>query len=298
MYANKPIIGIAGGIASGKTHVSRLFGAFGCMVISSDALVRTAYTHPAVKRAIMDMFGEDAFNPGGEVDRAAIGKAVFGDVEKRRQLEQLLHPIVNQVRLQRMQAGGDDPNVRAFVWDSPLLFETGLDKLCTAVVFVDAPGSVRASRAVERGWDEKELFRRENVQWPLDKKREKADYVISNAGADVNAVAVLPETQTSVDAGTTDANRTGGTPNVDAPESTFSSNPVIGSSAELKLKHPDNADVHGASGQVSRDATTLVDVQVRNVLDLILGGGGCEKSAANGGCGNGCRCVAPLATDA
>ncbi|MEM6312562.1 MAG: dephospho-CoA kinase, partial [Planctomycetota bacterium] len=147
MYSSRPIIGIAGGIASGKTHVARLFGELGCMVISSDALVRTAYTHPAVKRAVMDMFGEEVFTPGGEVDRAAVGRAVFGDVEKRKQLEQLLHPIVNQVRLERMRAGAADPAVVAYVWDSPLLFETGLDGLCTAVVFVETPLPVRVARA-------------------------------------------------------------------------------------------------------------------------------------------------------
>lgn len=181
MYADKPILGLAGGIAAGKSFVAAKLAELGCCVISSDALVRTAYTHPAVKRAIFEMFGDGVFDPGGDVDRAAVGRAVFADAEQRRRLEQLLHPIVNEVRLQRMRQGAADPAVRAFVWDSPLLFETGLDALCDAVLFVETPPEVRAQRAVARGWSEKEWRRRENVQHPLDKKREKADYVIRNA---------------------------------------------------------------------------------------------------------------------
>jgi dephospho-CoA kinase len=75
--------------------------------------------------------------------------------------------------------------VVAFVWDTPLLLEAGLKGQCDAVVFVDAPPELRLERvARSRGWDLPELLRRENLQWPLDRKREIADYVIRNT-ADV-----------------------------------------------------------------------------------------------------------------
>jgi dephospho-CoA kinase len=178
LYEGKPIIGLVGGIAAGKSHVAKLFGRAGAEVISSDALVHTAYTHPQIKRQVLEMLGEDAFDPLGNVDRTAVGQMVFRDVEKRKKLERLLHPIVNEVRLQRMQRAAADAAVRAYVWDSPLLMETGLDKLCDAVVFVETDEATRRARAAERGWDAAELARRENLQAPLDKKRARADHVL------------------------------------------------------------------------------------------------------------------------
>jgi dephospho-CoA kinase len=74
-----------------------------------------------------------------------------------------------------------DPQVVAFVWDTPLLLETGLDRRCDAIVYVEVPFMIRLSRVREsRGWDELELRQRENLQSPLDKKREISDYVIDN----------------------------------------------------------------------------------------------------------------------
>ena len=80
-----------------------------------------------------------------------------------------------------MQQAVGDAQVLAFVWDTPLLMESGLDSQCDAVVFVDAPREVRLGRVKEsRGWDEGELERREKSQMPLDKKREISDYVLVN----------------------------------------------------------------------------------------------------------------------
>jgi dephospho-CoA kinase len=80
-----------------------------------------------------------------------------------------------------MEAGAADGQVKAFVWDSPLLFETKLSTECDATVFVDAPLAVRLSRVREtRGWDQSELARRENSQLPLDKKRSISDYIVVN----------------------------------------------------------------------------------------------------------------------
>ena len=80
-----------------------------------------------------------------------------------------------------MAAAGNDPNVVAFVWDTPLLFETDLHRQTDAVVLIDAPLETRLARVTAtRNWDAAELARRENSQWGLDRKRNFADYVISN----------------------------------------------------------------------------------------------------------------------
>jgi dephospho-CoA kinase len=192
MYAGKPIIGLSGGIGAGKTFVSTMFAELGCLVISSDLLVRESYRDPGVKRVLREWWGDRVFKPDGEVDRAAIGSMVFSSEEDRRRLEGMLHPYVAALRETRMKVGAADPTVVAFVWDSPLLYETRLDALCDATVFVDAPDSLRLERVRQtRGWDAAELARREISQMPLDKKRLISDYAVANAtSADSTRVQV------------------------------------------------------------------------------------------------------------
>lgn len=188
MFAGKPIIGIAGGIGSGKSFVAKLFGESGCLIIDSDELVRSAYEQSRVKQTLRSWWGDEIFNSLGQVSKKAIADRIFHDPEQRRRLEQFLHPLVAQEREKLMHAVAQDSQIRAFVWDTPLLFETGLYYQCDAVVFVDAPAELRLSRVRQsRNWDAAELAKRENLQWPLDKKQEISDYNIVNA-ADVDEV--------------------------------------------------------------------------------------------------------------
>ncbi len=181
MYAGKPIIGIAGGIGSGKSTVARLFGEMGACVIDSDAMVRAAYKDERVKQQLKKWWGGMLFEPNGDVDRSAVWRKVQDRPDELRQLEGLLHPMVNEARERLMKAKAGDANVVAFVWDTPLLFETGLNELCDAVVFVEAPPELRQRRVQEtRGWGPEDLARRENLQMPLDNKREISDYVVVN----------------------------------------------------------------------------------------------------------------------
>jgi dephospho-CoA kinase len=183
----KPIIGIAGGIGAGKTFVADLFGESGCRVIKADEQVQRAYQRQDVKDQLRRWWGERAFTPAGEVDRRAVADIVFHSDAQRRRLEGLIHPIVNVERDEIMRRDAADPDVVAFVWDIPLLFETGLNAACDCIVFVDAPLQVRQERVrVARGWSPQELAARENSQLPLDNKRRISDYCVSNVGgADV-----------------------------------------------------------------------------------------------------------------
>ena len=181
MYAGKPIIGLTGGIGAGKSFIAQQLASAGCMVISSDEIIRQAYKDSIIKQTLKKWWGTMIFSPDGEVDRAAVARKVFSRQEDRKKLEQLLHPYANQVRERMMQQAGEDPNIKAFVWDTPLLIETGLNRLCDKVVFVDAPREDRLARVKEgRNWSEQDLTERENLQLPLDKKREISDYCISN----------------------------------------------------------------------------------------------------------------------
>lgn len=181
MFSGKPVIGIIGGIGSGKSFVADLFGELGCLVIKSDDQVRQAYREPQVKEAIRQWWGDAMLTPDGEVNRAAIAGKVFSNPAERQRLEQLLHPMVAEARDRLMAQAAKDPAVRAYVWDTPLLLEAGLKPCCDAVVFVEAPLEVRQERVKRtRGWEPAELIVREKSQLPLDKKQEMSDYMIRN----------------------------------------------------------------------------------------------------------------------
>ncbi len=181
MFHGKPIIGITGGIGSGKSLVASCFGEIGCLVISADEQVRQAYQDPAIIAELRNWWGQDVLTPDGQLNRRKVADIVFEDDLQRQRLEKLIHPRVNELRQRRMNQAAADPQVRAIVWDTPLLFETGLRGGCDAIVFVESPLPQRLERVGRgRGWNEAELLRREKSQWPLDKKREISDYIIDN----------------------------------------------------------------------------------------------------------------------
>jgi dephospho-CoA kinase len=181
VFNGKPIIGITGGIGSGKSTVAEMFGELGCTVISSDDLVRQAYQDPVVVRELRTWWGDEIVDSRGNLIREKIADIIFSDPGQRQRLESLIHPKVTDCRQRQMEEGSRDPQVAAFIWDTPLLFETGLRVGCDAIVFVESPLFQRLERVKRtRGWSETELRRRENSQWPLDKKREISDYIVDN----------------------------------------------------------------------------------------------------------------------
>ena len=185
MFAGKPIIGIAGGIGSGKSMIAQIFADQGCLVLNADDQVRTLYADPAIKRTLRSWWGDRVFNSQGDLDRRAIAHIIFADSEQKKRLESLLHPKVDQLRQAAMQLAANNPQVLAFIWDIPLLFEVDLHLRCDAIVFVDASDAQRLERVRKtRGWDENELRRREKLQLPLDNKRRMSNYILKNT-ADV-----------------------------------------------------------------------------------------------------------------
>jgi dephospho-CoA kinase len=172
VFHDKPVIGIAGGIGSGKSFIARLFGEMGCCVIHADDQIRLAYDDPTIRQTLEQWWGSSIFKPDGSINRPEIARRIFSDHSDRIRLETLLHPWIATQRDQIMADSAKNPEILAFIWDTPLLFEAGLDKDCDAVVFVDAPEDTRFLRVSQtRGWDKTEIIRREKLQWPLDKKR-------------------------------------------------------------------------------------------------------------------------------
>jgi dephospho-CoA kinase len=190
VFHGKPIIGLVGGIGSGKSFVARIFSELNCLVINSDQQAKAAYNDPAIRDLLRKWWGDAVFAGDQSVNRSFIAEKIFGSPAERDRLENLLHPWVNGARQRLMDAHADDPQVLAFVWDTPLLFETALDEQCDAVVFIEAAAPVRSGRVMStRGWSEAEWIRREKLQQPLDMKRKISDYCIVNT-ADANAAEV------------------------------------------------------------------------------------------------------------
>lgn len=177
-----PVIGLVGGIGAGKSEVASAFAGLGCVVADSDREVRAALDRPEIVRELGLWWGGRVINEDGTVNRREVAAIVFSDVEERRRLESLLHPLVHAARVEVIRRASAD-GARAVIVDAPLLFEAGVDRECNAVVFVEASREVRARRVREsRGWDDDELARRESTQMPIEEKRSRSGFVIVNEG--------------------------------------------------------------------------------------------------------------------
>lgn len=178
---SKPIIGLLGAPGSGKSLIARQFQQLGCAVIDADQLAREALNEPSVREQLRQWWGDQVVDEAGRVNRSAVGAIVFEDQTQLRRLEALTHPRVNARRQALRGQYQADPNVRAIVEDCPLLLEKQLTEGVDVLVYVDAPFEVRLQRVQQqRGWTAEELRRRENLQWPLDIKKNRADYVVTN----------------------------------------------------------------------------------------------------------------------
>ncbi len=177
-----PVIGLVGGIGSGKSTVAQTFAALGCLVVDADRDAREVLQRDDVVKEVVSWWGQGVLTPEGRVDRAKVAEIVFKDPAQRTRLEALVHPLVKSDRL-LLIARARQEGRPAVVIDAPLLFEAGSDKDCDVVVFVDAPLEARLARVAARGWSRDELTRREAAQLPLDQKRARCAIVIQNHGS-------------------------------------------------------------------------------------------------------------------
>lgn len=177
----KPVIGLVGGIGSGKSTVARIFGELGAAVVDFDRLAHDELVVPEVVDTLRAWWGDSILPTSGKIDRQVLASIVFGDAAQLARLEGLLYPRLKE-RSERIIAGHQiDPGVAAVILDAPKLLEAGLADWCDVLVFIDADRAVRSERVTGiRGWSPAEWERRENLQIPLDRKRANADYVIVN----------------------------------------------------------------------------------------------------------------------
>jgi len=190
----KLVIGVAGGIASGKSLVASILGDVGAKVVDSDRLAHEELSDPEVIATFRSWWGRRVCTPDGLIDRRAMSDIIFEEPAQRSRMEAYLYPRLERRRRQMMAAFDDEPAARAIVVDSPLLYEVGLHKVCEVVVFTEADRRVRLRRATEqRGWTEQEFDRREKLQKSLDTKWQAADYrVVNNSTVDALRAQVEP----------------------------------------------------------------------------------------------------------
>jgi dephospho-CoA kinase len=179
---DRPVLGIVGGIGSGKSLVAELLAERGGWLINADALGHEALAAPNVKQQVVARFGDDILDERGEIVRKRLGKKVFADRIALRSLEALVFPFIKGRILEEIERGRRDPDARFIVLDAAVMFEAGWSQACDKVMFVDAPRDVRLVRLKRRGWDEQQLALREAAQMPLAEKKRRADAVIYNSG--------------------------------------------------------------------------------------------------------------------
>lgn len=177
------LIGLTGGIASGKSAVARMLRQAGVPVVDADVLAREA-VEPGTEAlaAILRRFGPTALAPDGTLDRKAVGALVFADEGARRDLNAIVHPAVAALAMARLEALRDR-GASVAVYEVPLLFESGLEGMMDATLLVAAPEATQIARMGSRdGLDEAAARARMAAQLPLDEKRRRATAVIDNDG--------------------------------------------------------------------------------------------------------------------
>lgn len=177
------VAGLTGGIASGKSTVSRMFRDAGAIIIDADEIAREVVTKgkPAWRK-IRTHFGEEILLPDGEINRELLGKIIFHDHSQKKELNRMVHPFVFQ-RMEERIAGAESDNPDAIViLDIPLLIETGLYRNLSEIILVYIPENLQLKRLIARDHiSEIDATARIRSQIPIDEKKKFASILIDNS---------------------------------------------------------------------------------------------------------------------
>lgn len=187
MYDRPVIVGIYGGVASGKNLISSLFVQMGAEEIDADKEVHKVLKYKSVRRKIKYVFGTEVFNPKGYVDRSALAKVVFDDKQALEALEDIvIPPVINKIRKKIDSLSFS--TVPAIILNAPMLRGSDLECLVDYGVYIDAPLEIRDKRAQEtRGWEPGEVYRRESKQPSREDKMAVCKYTIVNDTNEIEA---------------------------------------------------------------------------------------------------------------
>lgn len=179
----KPVIGLVGGVGSGKSRVAAEFARRGACVIAGDPIGHEALRRADIRDRVVARWGKGILGADGEVERRKLAAIVFADAAQRRTLESILFPWIGERFREEIVRAQQDPGVSLVVLDAAVMLEAGWRNVCDQLVFVEAPREVRLQRLrAQRGWNAEEVEVREHAQLPLEEKARRAHHVVHNTG--------------------------------------------------------------------------------------------------------------------
>lgn len=174
------IVGLTGGIASGKSTVSSLFKEFGIKIVDADLTAKKISERAEVIDEVVKVFGREILSDEGNIDRAKLKEIVFSDKNKLSQLNGIIHPKVRE-EFKKIKENASKNDI--IIFDVPLLFETGMDKICDTVVLVYVNRELQIKRMLERDGISRELAEKIiDAQMSLEEKINKSEIHIENNG--------------------------------------------------------------------------------------------------------------------
>ncbi len=183
MTSRKPIIGLVGGMGSGKSRVAEAFARNGAVLVTADVFGHEALEQPEILARIAQRWGERVLDNQGNVDRKKMGSIVFASPVERANLELLVFPWIEGRIREEIERAQADPHTRFIVLDAAIMLEAGWNNVCDKIVYVHAPRAVRLERLrAHRGWTADDVANRESAQLPLSVKASRADVAVDNSG--------------------------------------------------------------------------------------------------------------------
>jgi dephospho-CoA kinase len=176
------VIGLTGGIGTGKSEAARILQGLGAVIINADQVGHEAYTpHSETWQEVVKAFGEGILQPSGEIDRRKLGGIVFSDPEQLARLNRIMHPRMAKIVAQRIKDLAEQ-DTSVVVVEAAILFEAGWDSLVDEVWSTDSPEDLVVQRLQARnGMSEEEATKRIGAQMPAEERRKRSDVVLDNS---------------------------------------------------------------------------------------------------------------------
>ena len=178
------VVGILGGIASGKSFVTKTLESLGAVVLDADRIGHQVLLRKSVREMIHQTWGKQVFDSRGEVDRAKLAEIVFDptDPEQLTRLEKITHPLIEQQLQLEIRQADENNTAPMLVLDAPVMVKAGWYQFCDEIVFVETTKTNRWQRARQRGWTREMFDNREAMQTDIETRRKLNTVVIDNNG--------------------------------------------------------------------------------------------------------------------
>lgn len=171
------IVGLTGGIGSGKSMAAKVFALMGCALFNSDEEAKKVYYQKEVREQVISLLGDEAYERNGQINKTHISSKIFNDTALLESLNNIIHPAV----ISRFQEFCDQHKNKIIIKESALLFEAKIDKYCDTVVTVIAPLEIRIKRVMERdGISKQDVEKKLASQWTDQERAKRSDHLIYN----------------------------------------------------------------------------------------------------------------------